>query len=391
MLRSCRVWRRHNLLFFGSEGISTRCLEPLVADFRGKRTFCKHLEVVTPPLCGKRRPSRLADFARELNIPLHQPSDPVSLKTWRPPEPPDGEKWDVGVVVSFRYFLPSRVLGVFRKGCINVHPSALPKYRGSSPLQRTIMNADRRGGVCVIKIMPGERMDHGDVLLREELDVSLDERLSDYYQRASSVGARLLSDCLDDFERRWVGAERQEGRARKEEDPHFAHRIHRAVDGTVTFARETAGVVYHRWRGMELDGGLHAVFKRSCVPTASRRPRSSQDARTALLDLVHPRDFPPGHREELAALDAPGPGSVYFPHSLHRVAKSRGKAVTERGQFYIRCSAEGADVDPCLDGPPLPWIGCKEVHLACEKPKTSVDLLTGYQFKCGHVYEGVFL
>jgi methionyl-tRNA formyltransferase len=84
-------------------------------------------------------------FAEKHNIPVHYtPSKGRSLAGWNAPTP-----FDLGVVVSFGYFVTPEILKSLPLGALNVHPSILPLYRGASPIQYTIMNRDKVGGVTV--------------------------------------------------------------------------------------------------------------------------------------------------------------------------------------------------------------------------------------------------
>jgi len=84
-------------------------------------------------------------FAENHNIPVHYtPSKGRSLSGWNAPTP-----FDLGVVVSFGYFVTPEILRTLPLGALNVHPSVLPLYRGASPIQYTIMNRDEVGGVSV--------------------------------------------------------------------------------------------------------------------------------------------------------------------------------------------------------------------------------------------------
>eukprot|EP00002_Diphylleia_rotans_P009956 TRINITY_DN2031_c0_g1_i1.p1 TRINITY_DN2031_c0_g1~~TRINITY_DN2031_c0_g1_i1.p1 ORF type:complete len:147 (+),score=21.88 TRINITY_DN2031_c0_g1_i1:634-1074(+) len=79
------------------------------------------------------------------------PSSLKSLKSFRP-ETIEPGKFDLGVVVSFGYFIPEHILNLFPDGAINVHPSLLPKYRGPAPIYHTILNKDAETGVSIIEV-----------------------------------------------------------------------------------------------------------------------------------------------------------------------------------------------------------------------------------------------
>lgn len=87
---------------------------------------------------------------------------------WTFPQDPAVPAWDFGVVVSFGWFLPNDVITRFTRAGINVHPSLLPKYRGSAPLQRAILNDDATTGVTVQLLDPNE-FDAGKILAQAEV------------------------------------------------------------------------------------------------------------------------------------------------------------------------------------------------------------------------------
>jgi len=101
-------------------------------------------------------------FAQSQNIPcLTAPAN--SLKGWNLPE-----TYDIGLVASFGYFISSRIIESFSKGILNAHPSLLPKYRGASPIQYTIMNGDQYSGVSIIDL-DSKHFDAGNIWLQEQV------------------------------------------------------------------------------------------------------------------------------------------------------------------------------------------------------------------------------
>eukprot|EP00754_Rhynchopus_humris_P005844 Rhum_TRINITY_DN12889_c0_g1::Rhum_TRINITY_DN12889_c0_g1_i1::g.55087::m.55087/K00604/MTFMT, fmt; methionyl-tRNA formyltransferase len=169
MFRVTRLLRQYNVLFLGSNNISEVCLGGLIDDLQADQRMCKHLRVVAPPATHGRH-AGVVTQAKARGVAWEEVGCPRSLKGWKVPEVPGG--WDVCVVASFRYFIPGRVIASFRHGVINVHPSLLPRYRGSSPLQAAIRRNDAEGGVCIIKIQARELMDTGDVLARQRIHLT---------------------------------------------------------------------------------------------------------------------------------------------------------------------------------------------------------------------------
>ena len=105
---------------------------------------------------------------------------------------------DCIVVVAYGKLLPPEVLEIPRLGCVNVHGSLLPKYRGAAPIQWTVLNGDEYGGITTMLMAEG--MDTGDMLLKRPVKVDENETSAEYYDRLSAVGAELLIETLEKLE-----------------------------------------------------------------------------------------------------------------------------------------------------------------------------------------------
>lgn len=101
---------------------------------------------------------------------------------------------DVFVVVAYGKILPEEILAIPTLGCINVHPSLLPRWRGPSPLQATILGGDTEGGVTIMQM--DAAMDHGPILAQERFTLDSEETLPSLTQRAVAVGVPLLLSVL---------------------------------------------------------------------------------------------------------------------------------------------------------------------------------------------------
>ena len=155
--------------------------------------------VFTQPDKPKGRGMRLTSppvkvFAPSHNIPVFQP---VSLKKETNTYVPVIKSFnpDFIVVIAYGKILPKEILDIPRLGCINVHGSLLPKYRGAAPIQWTVINGDEYGGVTTM--MMAEGMDTGDMLLKKAVKVDENETSSEYYDRLSIIGAELLVKTLE--------------------------------------------------------------------------------------------------------------------------------------------------------------------------------------------------
>ncbi len=154
----------------------------------------------------KLTPSPVKEYALTANIPVYQPN---SLKRETEIYTPILRDLDPDciVVVAYGKLLPPEVLEIPSMGCVNVHGSLLPKYRGAAPIQWTVLNGDEYGGVTTMLMAEG--MDTGDMLLKEAVKVGDNETSAEYYDRLSYVGAELLIKTLDLLEKGEITPEKQ--------------------------------------------------------------------------------------------------------------------------------------------------------------------------------------
>lgn len=150
------------------------------------------------------------EYALEKGIEVFQPlslrkgEDAVSaLETLRGIAP------DVIVVAAYGQILPKEILELPRFGCVNVHASLLPKYRGAAPIQRCIQDGETRSGVCIMRMEEG--LDTGDVILRREVDISEEMTGSELWVTLSEVGGKALVDALGQLENGTAVFTKQEG------------------------------------------------------------------------------------------------------------------------------------------------------------------------------------
>jgi methionyl-tRNA formyltransferase len=118
---------------------------------------------------------------------------------------------DIIVVVAYGKIIPPAILQLPPLGCINVHGSLLPKYRGAAPIQRAIVNGERRTGVTTM--LMGEGLDTGDILLQEETEITDDDDAQTLGAKLSHVGATLLMRTIKDLRDGLIRPIPQEGEA----------------------------------------------------------------------------------------------------------------------------------------------------------------------------------
>ena len=139
--------------------------------------------------------SPVKEYALEKNLKVFQPEKISKNDEFkdeiRALEP------DLVVVVSYGIILPKSFLKIPKLGCINVHPSMLPKYRGSAPIQWAILNGDKTTGVTIMYLDEG--MDSGDIIKQKEVEIDPDETTGDLWNRLSIIGSELLLECVNNI------------------------------------------------------------------------------------------------------------------------------------------------------------------------------------------------
>jgi methionyl-tRNA formyltransferase len=154
-----------------------------------------------PPRPGGRRgleprPSPVHAKAEAFGIPVH---NPTSLKSDEAIATFAGHEADVTIVVAYGMILPFAVLAAPRLGCLNLHASLLPRWRGAAPIQRAIMAGDRETGVNVMRMEEG--LDTGPVCLSEATPIGADETAGALHDRLAVLGADLMVRALAALER----------------------------------------------------------------------------------------------------------------------------------------------------------------------------------------------
>lgn len=140
--------------------------------------------------------SPVKQYALEKNIPIYQPQKIRGneefinqIKLLKP---------EVICVVAYGKILPQEILDIPTKGCINVHGSLLPKYRGAAPIQWSIINGDKVTGITTMYMDAG--MDTGDMILKQEIAIGEDETTGEIWNKLAQIGGDLLVETLQKIE-----------------------------------------------------------------------------------------------------------------------------------------------------------------------------------------------
>ena len=193
-----------NILFMGTPDFAKESLESIY------NAGYNIIGVVTNPDRPKGRgmkmiASPVKEYAVSKNIPIYQP-----LKVKNNIEFIDEIKAlnpDIICVVAYGRILPKEILEIPKYGCINVHGSLLPKYRGAAPIQWAVINGEEKTGITTMYMDVG--MDTGDMILKEEVEIGKDETTGELWDRLSKIGGELLVKTIKLIEQGKAPREKQ--------------------------------------------------------------------------------------------------------------------------------------------------------------------------------------
>ena len=296
---------RPRALFFGTPEFAVPCLDALVA-------IADVVRVVSQPDRPSGRglaltPTPVKARATALGIPVMQPTKV------KPPElhaELRALEADVAVVVAYGRILPAGILTAPRRGCVNVHASLLPRWRGAAPIQWAVASGDRETGVCLMEMDEG--LDTGPVFARAVTAIGADETAGELFARLSREGAALLQRELP----RWLAGEL---RAEAQVGEPTIARLLEKRDGEIDFAWDAQRGIDPGTSFATKAGGR---FQRS--PAASRR------------------EPPPRHADRQRPLDRSNPARVPRPRNgagerfprAHRASLLARQAIRRRGEEF---------------------------------------------------------
>ena len=180
-------------------------------------------EVCCPPV---------KSLCSRISMTCSQPEKIEDDPFWdNPPE------FDFLITASYGQMIPEKILKLAKKDTFNVHGSLLPKYRGASPVQETLLNGDEITGISVMRMV--KKMDAGDVFLQQEVEIHPEDTYESLYERLAKIGADVLMKTIDDYK-----AIRPLPQG--EEDATYCRKINRA-DGEINWD-SSARDIFNRWR-----------------------------------------------------------------------------------------------------------------------------------------------
>ncbi|SEM66847.1 methionyl-tRNA formyltransferase [Pseudorhodobacter antarcticus] len=182
------------VIFMGTPDFSVPILQALV---QKHEVVAVYSQPPRPAGRGKKdRPSAVQTCAEGSGLPVHTP---VSLRSEDAAKTFASHRADIAVVVAYGLILPQNILDTPPNGCLNIHASLLPRWRGAAPIHRAIMTGDAASGVCIMQMEAG--LDTGPVLLRSETTIEAEDTTADLHDRLSSMGAALIVQALDNLPR----------------------------------------------------------------------------------------------------------------------------------------------------------------------------------------------
>jgi methionyl-tRNA formyltransferase len=243
-----RTQNKIKAIFIGTPDFAIPSLRALIKDERfdmvavvtkeDKKVGRK--QAVTPP------PVKIE--AEKNNIPVFQPYKILNLESEILNLKPD-----IIIVIAYAQIILEKILNIPKYGCINVHGSLLPKYRGASPIQAAILNGDDKTGITIMKMAKG--LDSGPILDEKEVNIDPSDTTASLYERLSLISAETLPEVLkkyiegkikpveqDDAKASYVGLiKKEDGRVNWNKPAEEIERLIRAMDiwpGAFTYIKE---------------------------------------------------------------------------------------------------------------------------------------------------------
>lgn len=225
------------ILFMGTPEFAEVSLKALVEDNR--EVVC----VITQPDKPKGRGMEMAmpevkAYALEKSIPVYQPE---SLKDGAILPLLEEYKPDVIIVVAYGKILPEYILNFPKYGCINIHGSLLPRYRGAAPIQRAVIDGEKVSGVTSMYMEKG--LDTGDMLIKKELPIGKETTAGEYHDELALLGGEVLLETLDKLEEGTLSPEKQDDALST-----YASQLSKA-EGEIDW-NKTSEEIYNKVRGL---------------------------------------------------------------------------------------------------------------------------------------------
>ena len=284
------------LIFMGTPDFAVPSLKRLLED--GHEVALVVTQADKPKGRGHQlAPPPVKEFALRNGLPFLQPA---SLKAEEAAAVLEQIQPDCIVVVAYGKILPKRLLELPRLGCVNVHASLLPRYRGAAPIQWAVLNGERETGVTTMQMAEG--LDTGDMLLQKRRDIPVDMTAGELWDALSQDGAALLSETLYLLERGQITPVPQDN-------------SHTCYAPTLTKAlspldwNKPADDLHNRVRGLNPWPSASFLLDGKTVKVHRSRPGCSTDAEPGQVIGLSPLTVACGGGTTLELLEIQGEGA----------------------------------------------------------------------------------
>lgn len=258
------------LVFMGTPDFAVPSLAEIVAS--GHEVLRVYTQPPRPAGRGQSlSKSPVHQFAEIMGIPVETPE---SFRETSVIDGLEALKADVACVVAYGQILPQRALDAPKDGCLNLHGSLLPRWRGAAPVQRAIMSGDTQTGVQIMQMEKG--LDTGDVLLSETVDIRTDDDAASLSDRLSRIGAQMWPRILGAIERGALCPTPQAGA------PTYARKIDKS-EARIDWTRSATQLDYHI-RGLSPFPGAWCEIAGRRVKVHLARPEAEQGKPGEVLD-----------------------------------------------------------------------------------------------------------
>ena len=240
------------IIFAGTPEFAAKHLEKLIDD--NFDVIACYTQPDRPAGRGKKlQPSAVKTLALEHNIPVCQPE---SLKSENALEELAAWNADLMIVVAYGLLLPKAALETPTFGCINVHGSILPKWRGAAPIQRAVLEGDATTGVTIMQMDIG--LDTGDMLHIETCDITAEDTSGSVYEKLQTIGPDALVKTVNDIANGNINPEKQDN-----EQATYAHKLTKQ-EAEINWS-ESAEVIERKIRGYQPWPVAYANFSGNVV------------------------------------------------------------------------------------------------------------------------------
>ncbi|MDH4025151.1 MAG: methionyl-tRNA formyltransferase [Desulfuromonadales bacterium] len=250
-------------VFMGTPDFALQTLQGLID------AGCKMVGVYTQPDRPKGRGKQLAvppvkELAQKYDIPVYQP---LKLRQSEAVAELEALAPDLIVVVAYGQILPKRVLEIPAHGCINVHASLLPKYRGAAPINKAIIDGETETGITTMYMDVG--LDTGDMLVKKALSIGPEETAGELHDRLASLGRETMEETL-----RQLCAGTLQREVQDDEQSTYAS-LMKKEDGRIDWSR-SAQEIHNHVRGLDPWPGAYTTINGELLKLAETSPEAAE-------------------------------------------------------------------------------------------------------------------